>query len=105
MSRMFNAINHSRRHLFALGLYVIFFVLFFSPVIIRNHILAPGDGANFYYPAFKRGFSLWSKFILSGYPTALDPQFILGTRSDGLVQISISLSFLPTCWPAFCLMF
>ena len=54
MSRLFNAINHSRHHLIALGLYVIFFVLFFSPVIIRNHILAPGDGANFYYPAFKR---------------------------------------------------
>ena len=76
MSRIFNAINHSRHHLIALGLYVIFFVVFFSPVIIRNHILAPGDSANFYYPVFNRGLSLWSQFILSGYPTALDPQFI-----------------------------
>src|SRR5262249_15832722 len=67
------------RHKYDLGAFVfflIFFVVLFSPVIVRGHILGPGDGLLFYYPAFERGFSLWSQFILAGFPTALDPQFL-----------------------------
>jgi hypothetical protein len=73
---MFIAINSRRHYIIALGLFVLFFVLFFSPVIIKDRILAPGDGLNFYYPAFERGLSLWSRYILAGYPAALDPQFL-----------------------------
>jgi hypothetical protein len=53
-----------------------FFSIFFFPVIVRGHVLGPGDGLVFYYPAFERGFSLWSQFIFAGFPTALDPQFL-----------------------------
>ncbi len=52
------------------GLYLIFF----SPVIFSNRLLAPGDGVHYYLPNFYLGKMFWDPLILSGFPVAADPQ-------------------------------
>jgi hypothetical protein len=60
--------------------YTLFYIMFFSPSLINNDLLAPGDGFIFYYPVVEKPFSLWSNLILSGYPTFADTSFLPGIR-------------------------
>jgi hypothetical protein len=67
--------SDSAHYVLAFLAYVVFHSVLFAPAW-HNGLLAPGDALNYYYPAFLRQFSLWSKNILSGYPTSSDPQFM-----------------------------
>ncbi len=63
-----------RREFFVtFGVLTAFFLILFSPVILKGAILGPGDGGQ-YWVVFKRGFHLWNEWILSGFPAFADPQ-------------------------------
>lgn len=49
-------------------------VLFFSSVIFRGRLLAPGDGFVFYFPSFYLGHTLWDPAVQGGFPISADPQ-------------------------------
>lgn len=66
-----------RPYLAALGLYLIFFLIYFSPAMLAGRLLAPGDGVVSYFPAIYRDWSLWSPNIYSGYPAIGDLQFLM----------------------------
>lgn len=61
-----------------LGRILIFFLLlftaFFSPVLIPQKILSPGDGLSYYLPNFFSPFTLWEPLLMGGYPIFADPQ-------------------------------
>ncbi|WP_018860002.1 YfhO family protein [Rhizobium sp. 42MFCr.1] len=61
----------------AILFYLVFYVGFFSPVLSKGALLAPGDGYIFYYPAISIPWGIWQSNILAGYPTFADPQFFL----------------------------
>ena len=54
--------------------YISLFTLFFSPVILSDRLLAPGDGLTYYLPNFHAGQTLWEPLLLSGIPIAADSQ-------------------------------
>ncbi len=63
----------------ACGFVVLFFcglyLLYFSPALLNQSLLAPGDGEIYYLPFFNLPVNeLWNDLILSGYPVALDIQ-------------------------------
>lgn len=49
-------------------------VLFFSAVIFRGRLLAPGDGFMFYFPNFYLGRAFWDPMVQGGFPVSADPQ-------------------------------
>jgi hypothetical protein len=54
--------------------YTVFFVLFFSPVLMTGRVLAPFDGFRFHYPHFALAPALWDPNLSTGFPAAADPQ-------------------------------
>ncbi len=70
--------RHARRTLPWLVLVVAFaafYALYFAPALLREVLLAPGDGAIYYLPFFAQPpVRLWTDLMLSGYPAIADPQ-------------------------------
>jgi hypothetical protein len=52
----------------------VLYVLFFSPVLFSDRLLAPSDGLNHYLPNFSPNLSLWTDLLFGGFPIAADPQ-------------------------------
>ncbi len=52
--------------------FAVFFVLFFSPVIFSDRVLAPGDGITYFLPNFYERSMLWDPSIWIGFPAAGD---------------------------------
>lgn len=73
----------------------IIYILFFSPVLFSEILLAPGDGIAYYLPAFYSVRTLWTDLILSGFPVAADPQV------ETWYPVSLILSLIPHSWNAF----
>src|SRR5215211_7067912 len=61
-------------HVGILLFYSLLYAAFFSPVLLSNRLLAPGDGYVYYLPAFYSRSTLWTTLLQSGYPIASDPQ-------------------------------
>src|SRR5512139_1484814 len=53
--------------------YALLFAVFFSPVLLRGDLLAPGDGLIFWLPLFLRPRTWWTPLIFSGFPVAAEP--------------------------------
>jgi hypothetical protein len=53
--------------------YTILFCIFFSPILLTDHLLAPGDGLVQSIPAFYAPLTLWTDLLLAGFPAAADP--------------------------------
>jgi hypothetical protein len=65
-----NSVVHS------LGIVLFFsflFTAFFSPVLLADGLLAPGDGFIQSVPAFYAPLTLWTDLLLAGFPAAADP--------------------------------
>lgn len=78
------------------GFFVVLYVVFFSPIIFSDRLLAPaGDAVNYYLPNFCSGVSLWEPLLQSGYPMAADPQAM------SWYPISLLLSKHPALWNLF----
>ena len=56
--------------------YAAFAVLFFSPVIFTDHLLAPGDGMIYFLPNFYARHWPWDNSLWGGYPAAGDSQLM-----------------------------
>jgi hypothetical protein len=56
--------------------YTIVFVALFSTVLIEGRLLAPGDGYRYYLPAFYGSKSLWTPYVLGGFPRFADPEMM-----------------------------
>lgn len=79
-------------YILVLSGYLCFYLIFFSPALLHNLILAPGDGINTFYPALARHWSLWTDQMYSGYPIFSEPQYftwsplrIFGSHYDAAV--------------------
>ncbi|PWT89453.1 MAG: hypothetical protein C5B55_11375 [Blastocatellia bacterium] len=59
------------------ALYSALYLLFFSPVLFSNHILAPGDGIIYFAPNFASTRVFWEQLIWGGYPSIADAQLML----------------------------
>lgn len=79
----------------ALLLFSFLYLVYFSPVLLRGHLLAPGDGLVFYVPAFYSGKSFWTQLIFSGFPLLADPQTM------GLYPLARLLYLLGDSWNIF----
>ena len=56
-------------------LFSFFYALYFSPALLQNGLLAPGDGAIYYWPSFGLpATELWNDLLLSGYSALSDIQ-------------------------------
>ena len=56
-------------------LFAFFYLLYFFPVLLQNGLLAPGDGAIYYWPSFGLPVTeLWNDLLLSGYSSLADIQ-------------------------------
>jgi hypothetical protein len=65
----------ARRWLVIAGGFSVFFAAYFSPALLRDRLLAPGDGEIYYVPFFHLPITrLWSDLMLSGYPVVADIQ-------------------------------
>lgn len=76
-------------------IYTAIYLIFFSPVLFSNNLLAPGDGFTYYLPAFYSARTLWTELILSGFPLAADPQI------QTWYPLSLFFSLIPDSWNAF----
>ena len=89
-------INHA---LFIAGLYLLIFVIFFSPSLLRGYPLAVGgDGLYIYLPNFYSRKVFWDTFIFAGFPMLADPQVATWYPPAFL------LSLLPHTWNIFMLL-
>lgn len=56
-------------------LFAVLYILYFSPVLFQDGLLAPGDGAIYYWPFFELpATDLWNDLLLSGYSALSDIQ-------------------------------
>ena len=76
-------------------LFSIIYAVFFSPVIFSERLLAPGDGIIQSIPAFYSPRTLWTDLILSGFPTAADPNV------QTWYPLCILFSLIPHSWNAY----
>ena len=72
-----------------------FYILFFSPVLFHQQLLAYADGIGYYLPAYYSAKSLWTDLIFGGYPLAADPQNMTW------YPLVILLSWIPNSWNFF----
>jgi hypothetical protein len=56
--------------------YTLLYLLFFSPVLFSNHLLAPGDGIIYFLPNFASPSVLWDQRIWGGFPAVGDSQLM-----------------------------
>jgi len=53
-------------------LFLFIFLIFFSPVILSTHVLAPDDGVDYYLGVFGPPPTLWTDLMYMGWPLAAD---------------------------------
>lgn len=75
--------------------FTFFYVIFFSPILFNQQLLAFGDGLSYFLPAYYSSKSLWTDLIFGGYPLAADPQNMTWYPP------SLLLSWIPHSWNAF----
>ncbi|HYY56941.1 MAG TPA: YfhO family protein, partial [Pyrinomonadaceae bacterium] len=85
-------IGHS---LSVLLFYSLLFTLFFSPALLGDALLAPGDGIPIFLPNFYSRKVLWDALLFSGFPMFADPQVMMW------YPLSIVASHLPGTWNIF----
>ncbi|MCA1815110.1 MAG: YfhO family protein [Acidobacteria bacterium] len=56
------------------GAFALLFTAFFSPALFTHRLLAPGDGALYFLPAFLTPRAAWDASIWLGTPALADPQ-------------------------------
>src|SRR5258705_10636 len=74
--------NGNQRKLFKEALavllcYSLVYLVFFSPVLFSNRLLAPGDGIIYFLPNFAAPRVLWETMIWGGFPSVGDTQLML----------------------------
>jgi len=82
------------------------FVLFFSPVIFSDLLLAPLDGFRYGLPNLYSERTLWTNLLFSGFPIAADPQaqtwyplaFLFSLFADSWKAYIISAYVLSACF-------
>lgn len=52
------------------------YILFFWPGIVAGHLLAPGDGRDYFLPMFLARKTIWDPALQNGYPLTGDPQIM-----------------------------
>ncbi len=57
--------------------FTLLYVLFFSPILFSDRLLAPGDGIIYFLPNFAAPRVLWDTSIWGGFPAAGDAQLML----------------------------
>src|SRR5258705_8755675 len=57
--------------------YSLVYLVFFSPVLFSNRLLAPGDGIIYFLPNFAAPRVLWETMIWGGFPSVGDTQLML----------------------------
>ncbi|MDT4968795.1 MAG: hypothetical protein QOJ64_3532 [Acidobacteriota bacterium] len=94
-------VNKTVRHaLFVLLFYSLLFVIFFSPVLFYDSLLAPGggrlgDGLLYHLTFFQSKKSFWDTLLSGGFPMTADPQVMTWYPP------SMVLSLLPGMWNVF----
>lgn len=73
------------------------YIIFFSPIIFSDKILAPGDGIAQSVPSFYAPRTLWIDSLYSGFPAAADPQV------QHWYPISLFWALIPHSWNCFML--
>ena len=73
------------------------YLIFFSPVVLSDRLLAPGDAITQSVPAFYSPRILWTDLLYSGFPTAADPTV------QHWYPVSILCSLIPNSWNCFAL--
>lgn len=82
--------------------FCLLFIFFFSPVLFRNSLLAPGggrlgDAVLYHLTFFQANKVLWDPLLFCGFPMMADPQVMTWYPP------SVLLSFLPGGWNVFVL--
>ena len=54
-------------------IYIFFYLIFFSPVLLSGKIIAPDDGLPEGYPNYYSPVALWTTNLFSGFPAFADP--------------------------------
>ena len=67
-------IKASAHYISIFFLFSVIFLVFFSPVIWTDHLLAFGDAKREFLPAFASSPGLWTNLLFAGFPTAAEPQ-------------------------------
>lgn len=75
--------------------FTVLFVLFFSPIIFTDYLLAPNDGLNYSLPNFYSSRTLWTNLLFSGYPVAADPQ------AQTWYPLAFLFTLFPNSWNAY----
>ena len=94
-------VNKTLRHaLFVLLFYSLLFVVFFSPVLFYDSLLAPGggrlgDGLLYHLTFFQSKKTFWDMLLSGGFPMTADPQVMTWYPP------SMVLSLLPGMWNVF----
>jgi Bacterial membrane protein YfhO len=71
------------------------YIVFFSPILFSEKLLAPGDGIVYYIPALYSPKTLWTDLIFGGYPIAADPQ------NQTWYPLSFLFNSTPKLWNAY----
>ena len=61
----------------ALGIYVVFYLLFFARSLASGRYIAPSASFDFGLSAFLSTQEVWTEYLFSGYPIATDPQSLM----------------------------
>lgn len=75
--------------------FLLFYTLFFAPVLCSDQLLAFGDGINYFLPAYYGPKTLWTNVLFGGYPIAADPQNMTWYPP------ALLLSWVPGSWNVF----
>ena len=75
--------------------YAVFFILFFSPVLFGDKLLAPNDGLVHGIPNYYTSPTLWTNLLYSGFPISADPQ------AQTWYPLALALSWIPGSWNAY----
>ena len=55
---------------------ILFYLLFFSPVLSKGVVIAGGETLLFWFPAVTQPWSIWSDMLMGGYPSFADSQMM-----------------------------
>ncbi len=67
----------TKHAIIVLGCYMLLYVLFFSPVLFSDRLLAPGDGIIYFLPNFASSHVLWDLKSWGGFPAVGDSQLMM----------------------------
>jgi hypothetical protein len=87
--------NNFKHSLVVIFIFTVIYLIFFSPVLFSNTLLAPGDGFVQSVPAFYSSRTLWTPLLLGGFPVAAD------VTPQTWYPVSLVFSLIPNSWNAF----